>query len=63
MRSINTPHTRLGATYLGVCLLVVLCLWAVGLPPLGIAVVVGGSVLLILVGIASGLYFKDVEGA
>ena len=63
MRSFDTPHTRRGVRYLSVGVLVALFLWAVGLPPLGIAVVVGGSVILILVGIASGLYFGDVEGA
>ena len=59
---IDTPHTRLGLQRLGLCIFVVLCLWTVGLGPLEILVAVGGSVLLVLVWIASGLYYDDVEG-
>ena len=62
MRSLNTPHTRRGLAYLIVGLCVALALWELDVPPLGIGVVVGGILLFILVGIASGLYFGDAEG-
>ena len=63
MQSLDTPHTRLGATYLGLCIIAVLVLWGLGLRPLEILVAVGGSMLLIAIGIASGLYYGDAEGA
>lgn len=61
-QTLDTPHTRLGAMYLCACIVAVLCLWAAGLHPLEILVAVGGSALLVLIGIASGLYYGDAEG-
>ena len=62
MQSLDTPHTRLGATYLCLCIPAVLCLWGAGLHPLEILVAVGSSALLVLIGIVSGLYYGDAEG-
>ena len=63
MRSFDTPHTRRGVRYLVMGVLSALVLLVFGFPPLEISVVVGGFALIILVGIASGLVFDDVEDA
>ena len=55
--------TRQGLLYLSLCGLLTLALWSIGVPPLVMLVAVGGSVLCLLVGIASGLYIDDLEGA